>query len=159
MGCPSTVLHQTYDITLVLTTIHRRGMRKGRAVVDIRELNKLILPDAYPVPLQTETRASLQGRTHTSVIDAMFFYLSRVTPEHRFMLTLVQLNFTFFLPYHTLFSLSQTTGFLFPSGLQRPIYDLWHKGEETGPDKAAPKARARQHEDLWSDWPLNPTLP
>ena len=31
------------------------GSRKGRAVVDIRALNKITLPDAYPVPSQAES--------------------------------------------------------------------------------------------------------
>lgn len=31
-----------------------QGKRKGRAVVDIRKLNDLVLPDSYPLPLQSE---------------------------------------------------------------------------------------------------------
>ena len=50
------------------------GSRKGRAVVDIRGLNDLILPDVYPVPLQGDVIARLLGCTHIAVIDAILFF-------------------------------------------------------------------------------------
>lgn len=66
------------------------GERKGRAVVDIRGLNDLIIPDVYPVPLQTDIIANLLGCTHISVLDAVsFFYQWLVDPEYRRMLTVV----------------------------------------------------------------------
>lgn len=36
-----------------------QGKRKGRAVVDIRKLNDLVLPDSYPLPLQSEIIANV----------------------------------------------------------------------------------------------------
>ena len=66
------------------------GSRKGRAVVDIRGLNDLIVPDVYPVPLQSEVIARLLGCTHIAVMDAMsFFYQWRAHPNSRRMLTVI----------------------------------------------------------------------
>ena len=64
------------------------GARKGRAVVDIRGLNDLIVPDAYPVPLQTDIIARLLGCLYISVLDAVsFFYQWRVHIMSRYLLT------------------------------------------------------------------------
>lgn len=77
-----------YPVFVVWRTIN--GVRKGRAVVDIRGLNDLIIPDAYPVPLQEETINDLHGCTHLSILDAMsFFYQWRVHSEDTFKLTIV----------------------------------------------------------------------
>lgn len=66
------------------------GSRKGRVVVDIRGLNDLIVPDVYPVPLQSEVIARLLGCTHIAVMDAMsFFYQWRAHPNSRRMLTVI----------------------------------------------------------------------
>ena len=50
------------------------GERKGRAVVDIRGLNDLIVPDIYPVPLQSDIISKLLGCTYLSVFDASSFF-------------------------------------------------------------------------------------
>lgn len=51
------------------------GKRKSRAIVDIRKLNKLVLPDSYPLPLQSEIIASVQGCSNLTILDiASFFY-------------------------------------------------------------------------------------
>ena len=61
---------------------------KGRVVVDIRALNKITIPDAYPVPLQSEILALIMHATHISTIDAAsFFYQWRVRRQHRYRLT------------------------------------------------------------------------
>lgn len=66
------------------------GERKGRAVVDIRGLNDLIIPDVYPIPLQTNIIANLLEYTHISVLDAVsFFYQWLIDPKYRRMLTVV----------------------------------------------------------------------
>lgn len=66
------------------------GKRKGRAVVDIRKLNEMVLPDSYPLPLQSEIIANIQGCTNLAVLDAAsFFYQWRLHPDHRFMFTVV----------------------------------------------------------------------
>lgn len=64
------------------------GTRKGRVVVDIRALNSITVPDAYPVPSQTEILAELRGATYISTVDcAAFFHQWSVKPEHQHRLT------------------------------------------------------------------------
>ena len=61
---------------------------KGRVVVDIRALNKITVPDAYPVPSQAEILALIMHATHISTIDAAaFFYQWWVKHHHRHRLT------------------------------------------------------------------------
>ena len=51
------------------------GERKGRVVVDIRALNKITMPDAYPVPSQSEVLAEIRNAALISTVDvASFFY-------------------------------------------------------------------------------------
>ena len=79
----------SYPVFVVWKTLPD-GTRKGRAVVDIRGLNDLIVPDVYPVPLQSDIIARLLGCTHLSILDAMsFFYQWLVHRRHRYMLTVV----------------------------------------------------------------------
>lgn len=61
---------------------------KGRVVIDIRALNKITVPDAYPVPSQSEILALLMHATHISTVDAAaFFYQWWVRAAHRYKLT------------------------------------------------------------------------
>ena len=79
----------SYPVFVVWKTLPD-GSRKGRAVIDIRGLNDLIVPDVYPVPLQAEVIARLLGCTHIAVMDAMsFFYQWRTHPDFRYMLTVI----------------------------------------------------------------------
>ena len=48
--------------------------RKGRVVVDIRELNKIAENDTYPLPLQSEIIALLLGYAFLSTIDAVGWF-------------------------------------------------------------------------------------
>lgn len=50
--------------------------RKRHAVVDIRKLNDLMLPDFYPLPLQSEIIANVQKCINLVILDAAFFFLS-----------------------------------------------------------------------------------
>ena len=50
------------------------GKRKGRVVVDLRALNKVVVLDNYPLPRQDEVIRSLRGTTHITVIDALSFF-------------------------------------------------------------------------------------
>ena len=60
---------------------------KGRTVVDIRALNQITMPDAYPIRLQIEILGLLRDATYTSTIDlASFFYQWWVKKEHRYRL-------------------------------------------------------------------------
>lgn len=67
-----------------------RGEAKGRVVIDLRSLNKIAVPDNYPLPLQSEIIASLRGKKYITAVDATsFFYQFAVYPEHRDRFTLV----------------------------------------------------------------------
>ena len=48
----------SFPVFVVYKT-NAKGERKGRAVVDIRKLNDLVVPDAYPFPLQSDIIASI----------------------------------------------------------------------------------------------------
>ncbi len=66
------------------------GEKKGRAVVDIRKLNDLVIPDAYPLPLHSEIIANVQGYTNLAVLNtASFFYQWLLHPDHCYMFTVV----------------------------------------------------------------------
>ena len=49
-------------------------IRKKRAVVDIRELNKLLMSDFYSLSLQSDIIANFQKCTHISVLNVAFFF-------------------------------------------------------------------------------------
>ena len=79
----------SYPIFVVWRTLPN-GERKGRAVVDIRKLNEITQPDAYPLPLQSDIIATVSGCQYITVIDyASFFYQWRVWPEHRHRLIVI----------------------------------------------------------------------
>jgi hypothetical protein len=50
-------------------------LRKARVVVDIRGLNKITVPDVYPIPTLDDIPAMVQGKPYVTVMDAeKFFY-------------------------------------------------------------------------------------
>ena len=56
--------------------------RKPRVVVDIRGLNKLAVPDSYPLPRQEDIINATKGAKYITVSDAsLFFYQWGVHPE------------------------------------------------------------------------------
>ena len=63
----------SYPIFIVWKTL-LNSSRKGRAVVDIRGLNNLIVPNVYLVPLQLEVIVRLIGYTHIAIIDVILFF-------------------------------------------------------------------------------------
>ena len=66
------------------------GEQKGRPVIDIRGLNAITQPDAYPLPLQSEIIVAVRDCIYISVIDcSAFFYQWRVHPSDRHKLTVV----------------------------------------------------------------------
>ena len=66
------------------------GESKGRVVVDIRGLNAITQPDAYPLPLQADILTLVRECQFISVIDcSAFFYQWRVHPSDRHKLTVV----------------------------------------------------------------------
>jgi hypothetical protein len=59
------------------------GKAKSRPVVDLRLLNKYVLPDAYPMPLQNDILYTLRGKRFLTVFDTLsFFYQLLVHPDH-----------------------------------------------------------------------------
>ena len=73
----------TYPCFVVWTT-KANGTRKERPVVDLKALNKITLPDAYPMPSQADIFASLQGATHITIVHCLiFFYWWRVKPDQK----------------------------------------------------------------------------
>ena len=89
-------LEYTTDPTLfsfpvfVIYKTDSHGRRKGRAVIDLRKLNDLVLLDFYPLPLQSEIIANVQGYTNLAVLNAAsFFYQWRLHPDHCFIFTVI----------------------------------------------------------------------
>jgi RNase H-like domain found in reverse transcriptase/Reverse transcriptase (RNA-dependent DNA polymerase)/Integrase zinc binding domain len=65
-------------------------VRKGRTVVDIRNMNRIVEPDIYPLPAQQEIIQMVAGRNYVSVIDAAsFFYQWRIHPQDRRHLSVI----------------------------------------------------------------------
>ncbi|MGI4816790.1 MAG: reverse transcriptase domain-containing protein, partial [Janthinobacterium lividum] len=89
MSWTKTATPFSYPVFVVWKT-KPNGERQGRAVVDIRGLNAISLPDVYPVPLQSEMISLVSGSPFITVIDcASFFYQWRVDPRERHKLTVV----------------------------------------------------------------------
>ena len=64
--------------------------RKGRVVIDIRGLNKVTIPDSYPMPLQSDTTAAVRNAKYISVMDcASFFHQWLVQLKDRHKLTVL----------------------------------------------------------------------
>ena len=81
--------HFNFPVFVIYKT-DSHGKRKGRAVVDIRKLNDLVLFDSYPLSLQLEIIANVQEYTKLAVFDAAsFFYQWRLHPDHCFMFTVI----------------------------------------------------------------------
>ena len=86
-----TTLHTPFSFPVfVVYKINAKREKKRRAVVDIRKLNDLVVPDAYPLPLQSDIITSVQGCTNLAVLDAAsFFYQWLLHPDHQYMFTVV----------------------------------------------------------------------
>ena len=81
-----------YPVFVVWRTVIKDGkpVRKGRAVVDIRGLNKIVVSDAYPMPTQADITAAVAGCKYISVIDAMgYFHQWGVKLEDRYKQTVI----------------------------------------------------------------------
>ena len=79
----------SFPVFVVFKTDHQ-DRKKGRAVVDIRRLNELVLLDSYPLPLQSEIIVNVQGCINLAVLDAAsFFYQLHLHPDHCFMFTVI----------------------------------------------------------------------
>lgn len=51
-----------------------KGKKKSKVVVDIQKLNKIVLSDSYPLPLQLEIIANIQDNINLVLLDAAFFF-------------------------------------------------------------------------------------
>ena len=64
------------------------GSRKGCVVVNIQALNKITMPDTYPIPSQADILAAVQDSSHIFTVNcSSFFYQWRVKPQHHHWLT------------------------------------------------------------------------
>ena len=70
--------------------INGKSTRKGRAVVDIRELNQITQIDAYPMFAQAEIIAAVFGSTHIFIINVQnYFFQWVVKEENRYKQTVI----------------------------------------------------------------------
>ena len=56
-------------LCFVIETTKADGTCEARTVVDIRLLNKITLPNSYPMPSRANILADLQGATHILTVD------------------------------------------------------------------------------------------
>lgn len=72
-GCPCFIVWRTVN-----------GQRKGRMVVDMRPLNKITIPDIYPIPSQEEIINSLRHKKYITILDASaFFHQLPIYSKHK----------------------------------------------------------------------------
>lgn len=77
-----------HPVFVVWRMVH--GQPKARVVIDLRGLNKIAVPDNYPLPLQSDIINSLRGKQYITAVDATsFFYQFGVYPPHRDRFTLI----------------------------------------------------------------------
>lgn len=79
----------SFPVFVVYKIDYQRG-RKGQAVVDVYKLNELVLPDSYPLSLQSEIIVNVQDCINLAILDtASFFYQWCLHLDHRFMFTVI----------------------------------------------------------------------
>ena len=61
-------------LVFVIYKLDAKSKRKNRAVINIQKLNNMVLLDSYPLPLQSEIIANVQGCTNFAVLDATSFF-------------------------------------------------------------------------------------
>ena len=68
-------------IFVVWRTVH--GMKKGYVVADLRAVNRVAIPDNYPLPSQEEILNYFIGMNYISVLDVTAcFYQYRIHPVY-----------------------------------------------------------------------------
>ena len=79
-----------FSYSVFVIWIIKDEVKKDRAVIDIRDLNELIMSDAYSMSSQSEIIRDLLECTHLAVLDAnFFFYQWRVHSDDTYMLIAV----------------------------------------------------------------------
>lgn len=61
-------------LVFVFWKINAEGKKKGRVVVDIRKLNKIVLPNFYLLPPQSKIITNVQGYINFVILDAISFF-------------------------------------------------------------------------------------
>lgn len=79
----------SFPIFVVYKT-NTKGEKKRYTVVNIRKLNDLVIPDAYPLPLQLNIIANVQRCINLAILDvALFFYQWLLHLDHQYMFTII----------------------------------------------------------------------
>ena len=77
-----------YLVFVVQRTV--KGQQKGRVVIDLYALNRITVPNNYPLPLQLEIIAILYGKRFITTIDiTSFFYQFSIYPPYQDKFTLI----------------------------------------------------------------------
>ncbi|RWA03570.1 hypothetical protein EKO27_g11536 [Xylaria grammica] len=77
-----------HPLFVVWRTVH--GVEKGRVVNDLRNLNRIAVPDNYPLPLQANVINALKGKKFITIVDATgFFHQFSVHPDYRDRFTII----------------------------------------------------------------------
>lgn len=61
-------------LVFVFWKIDAEGKKKGRVVVDIRKLNKIVLPNFYLLPPQSKIITNIQRYINFVVLDTISFF-------------------------------------------------------------------------------------
>ena len=79
----------SYPVFIIWKILPSRE-RKGQVVIDIYRLNQISQTNVYPLPLQLDIIAAVQGCKYITVVDcASFFYQWRVHPSDCYKLTVI----------------------------------------------------------------------
>ena len=79
-----------FPVFVIWKTIKVDGqepIQKGKVVVNIRGLNKIMIPNAYPMPLQSDIIYAMRGCMFISMIDGLTFFhqwLVQMMDRHKF---------------------------------------------------------------------------
>ena len=77
-----------YLVFVVQRTI--KGQQKRRVIIDLYTLNRVTVPNNYPLPLQSEIIATLYSKKFITTINATsFFYQFSIYPPYRDRFTLI----------------------------------------------------------------------
>ena len=80
----------SFSVFVVWKKLAETGKEKGRVVVDIRTLNKVLERDFYPMPDQLDILNAIKRLAFISVINtAQFFYQFWIKEEHQYKLTMI----------------------------------------------------------------------
>ena len=75
-------------IFVIWRTVH--GMKKGRVVADLRAVNRIAIPNNYPLPSQEKILNYFIGMKYITVLDIITcFYQYRIHPVYRYIFTVM----------------------------------------------------------------------